>query len=93
MSHNCVLEVFIEQRRSRSGKIKAPNEVLFDHIISLYLKNIEASSYGKKDLLLVPITINYDRIHEGESFPLELLGETAQPESCVRILKAFTIIN
>ena len=30
---------------------------------------------SKKDIKLVPITVNYDRIFEGESVPLELLGE------------------
>ncbi len=29
----------------------------------------------RKDVKFVPITINYDRVHDGESFPLELLGE------------------
>lgn len=28
-----------------------------------------------KDVKFIPITINYDRVHEGDSFPLELLGE------------------
>lgn len=30
-----------------------------------------------KDVVFVPITLNYDRVHDGESFPLELLGEQA----------------
>jgi glycerol-3-phosphate O-acyltransferase len=28
-----------------------------------------------KDATFVPVTINYSRVLEGESFPLELLGE------------------
>ena len=29
----------------------------------------------KKDIKIVPITVNYDRVYEGDTFPLELLGE------------------
>jgi glycerol-3-phosphate O-acyltransferase len=32
----------------------------------------------KKDIKFVPVSINYDRVHEGEAFPLELLGERPQ---------------
>lgn len=37
----------------------------------------------------MPITINYDRVYEGETFPLELLGETKQQETFWKILKQF----
>jgi glycerol-3-phosphate O-acyltransferase len=70
MKHNCVLEVFLEQYRSRTGKINRPSEQIFESIIKLYMR-----SHEKKDITFVPITINYDRVHDGESFPLELLGE------------------
>jgi glycerol-3-phosphate O-acyltransferase len=29
----------------------------------------------RKDISFVPVTLNYDRVYEGESFPYELLGE------------------
>jgi glycerol-3-phosphate O-acyltransferase len=37
MKHNCLIEVFMEQYRSRNGKIHLPSEVLFDEIINVYL--------------------------------------------------------
>jgi glycerol-3-phosphate O-acyltransferase len=30
MKHNCVMEVFLDEHRSRTGKINQPNEILFD---------------------------------------------------------------
>ena len=47
----------------------------------------------KKDIKFVPITINYDRVYEGDSFPLELLGEAKQYESVYRALRQFIHIN
>ena len=39
-----------------------------------------------KDLLIVPVTINYDKIFEGSQFPYELLGEEPPKDSFVRTL-------
>ena len=72
MKQHCVLEVFLDEHRSRTGKINAPNEILFDQILKLHLKSKDTP---QKDIKFVPVTINYDRVHDGESFPLELLGE------------------
>jgi glycerol-3-phosphate O-acyltransferase len=41
----------------------------------------------------VPVTINYDRVHDGESFPLELLGEQPQRDGINKILQHFIAIN
>lgn len=88
MKHHCLVEVFIEKFRSRTGKVNKPSEVLFDRIIQVYLKNPE-----RKDIKLVPVTINYDRVHDGESFPMELLGETPQRDNLYKILSHFIAIN
>lgn len=40
----------------------------------------------KKDLKFIPITINYDTVYEGETFPLELLGEFKVEESIPKLL-------
>jgi hypothetical protein len=37
---------------------------------------VSAAAEVNKETLFVPITINYDRIYDSESFPLELLGES-----------------
>ena len=73
--NNVVMEMFIEKQRSRSGKIQQAKQVLFDFTIKNFL-NSDSEISQKKDIKFVPITINYDRVYEGETFPLELLGET-----------------
>jgi len=35
MKHNCLLEVFLEEHRSRTGKINSPSEILFDNLVQL----------------------------------------------------------
>lgn len=37
-------------------------------------------------MILVPITINYDRIYEGQQFPFELLGDEGKRESTLKML-------
>lgn len=91
MKHNCLIEVFMEQYRSRNGKIHRNSEVLFDEIVKVYLQT--RLNIGGKDVKFVPITINYDRVHDGESFPLELLGESPQRDNMYKILQHFIAIN
>ncbi len=47
----------------------------------------KASSIDNKDIYFIPVTINYDRIVEGDQFPLDLLGETKQKESFFKVMK------
>ena len=51
----------IERRRERSGKIVKPIPFIFEYIVDAYLQNSEELD----DMLLVPVTINYDKIYEG----------------------------
>jgi len=82
-----MVEFFIEGTRSRTGKTLHPKfgmlsmctEILFDKDVP--------------DLTVVPVTINYDRVLEGETFPFELLGEQKVQESLSRIVKAAKILN
>lgn len=46
-----------------------------------------------KDVVFVPITLNYDRVHDGESFPMELLGEQAQRDNIYKIVQHFLSFN
>ncbi len=55
----------MEEQRSRSGKVQAPNEALFARIVKMYLNGNDADG-NNKDILFVPVTINYDRIVEGD---------------------------
>lgn len=62
------MEFFIEGTRSRTGKILKPQceflNILFD---SVYNDKVN-------DVMLVPLTINYEKVLEGDTFPTELLG-------------------
>ncbi|CDW87851.1 male sterility protein [Stylonychia lemnae] len=92
MGQNCAIQIFLEKKRSRSGKIQRPNEDLFDQILENYfIKN--KSKDNLKDLKFVPITINYDIVYDGEQFPMELLGESKVEESFIRVLKQFSNLN
>jgi len=64
-----VLEHFIEMQRSKSGKISRAKIQVLPYFVDAYLAN------PVTDIKFVPITMNYDRVHEGESFPMMLLGE------------------
>ena len=72
LKNDCLLEVFLEKQRSRTGKINQPSDLLFERLIKLHF---ETPVGERKDVKFVPVTINYDKVHDGESFPLELLGE------------------
>lgn len=45
------------------------------------------------DACLVPITVNYEKVLEGDTFPAELLGEERVAESLTRVLKASLIMR
>lgn len=84
---NQFLEFFIEGTRSRSGKILTPKFGLLSMCTSTYFDG------NVSDISFVPVTINYERVLEGETFPLELLGEQKVKESLSRILKAAKILS
>ena len=58
--------------------------------------NVLLDAYYEKqveNLQFVPITINYSRVLEGETFPFELLGEEKVKESLGRIVSAAKILR
>ena len=81
------MEFFIEGTRSRTNKILAPKYG--------FLSILTQAFYGKKidELYFVPVTINYTRTLEGETFPYELTGEEKVKESLGRIVKAIQIFS
>ena len=40
------------------------------------------------DVCIVPITINYEKVLEGDTYPNELMGEERIKESLIRLMKA-----
>ncbi len=76
------LEFFLERNRGKAGKILSPSEQIFKFIMDAYISNYDQV----KDLIFIPITINYDRVFEVETFPFELLGEKKFEPSLMRTL-------
>ena len=69
LKQGSTVEFFIEGTRSRTGKILAPNFELLSVVLDTVL-------YGKvSDVVLIPMTVNYEKVLEGDTFPGELLGE------------------
>lgn len=87
IKENQMLEFFIEGTRSRSNKFLPPkygfmsvcSQVFFD-------KEVE-------EITFVPITINYTKTLESESFIGELRGGQKVKESLSRLLKAWEFFN
>ncbi len=77
----------LERHRERFGKVSLPSEYIFGHFVNAFLRNAQEV----EDLVLVPVTINYDKVYEGEAFPYELLGEEKPKESLMKLLKQIVI--
>jgi glycerone phosphate O-acyltransferase/fatty acyl-CoA reductase len=67
--NNEIMEFFIEGTRSRTNKILNPKYGFLSVCTRVFFeKEVE-------DITLVPVTLNYTRTLEGETFPGELRGE------------------
>lgn len=60
-----------------------------DYIAEAFLE----SENRIEDLKIVPITINYERVYEGEAFPFELTGEDRVKETIQRVKKGFSALK
>jgi glycerol-3-phosphate O-acyltransferase len=81
------LEFFIEGTRSRTGKVQEPRLEILDIII----ETVEQGQVN--DVCLAPLTINYEKVLEGDTFPGELLGEEKVEESLIRVIKAIPLLK
>jgi glycerone phosphate O-acyltransferase/fatty acyl-CoA reductase len=84
---DCYIEFFVEGTRSRSGKIMAPKFGMLGIVVDTVIEN------KIPDATIIPITINYEKVLEADTYPLELLGEDKVKESLVRVIKATKILN
>ncbi len=81
------IEFFIEGTRARSGKLSLPKMGILKYLI-------EAIDEGyHKDLIFVPITINYDRILEESSYHMELKGKEKESESTSTFVKSRKLLK
>jgi glycerol-3-phosphate O-acyltransferase len=81
------LEFFIEGTRSRTNKIMPPKYGFLSILTKAFYKGKVA------DLTFVPVTINYTRTLEGETFPIELTGSDKVKESLGRLVKAMEVFS
>jgi len=81
-----IMEFFIEGTRSRTNKIIAPKYGFMSVCTRVFFnKDIE-------DISLVPVTLNYTKTLEGDSFPGELRGEKKVAESLSRTIKGASVL-
>ena len=81
------IEFFIEGTRSRTGKILQPKYgILGIAMDAVYDQRIS-------DCTIVPLTINYEKVLEGETFPQEMLGEDKVKETLGRVFGAWNILQ
>lgn len=80
------LEFFVEGTRSRAGKMLPPKFGLMNIVTDTYF------DYKLPDVQFVPITLNYEKVVEGDTFPYELLGEQKVKESLLRVVRAASML-
>jgi len=81
------IEFFIEGTRSRTGKVIHPKMGVIKYLI-------EAIDEGyNKDLVFVPLTVNYDRILEENSYLKEIKGKEKTKESTSSFIKSGKLLK
>ena len=82
-----LVEFFIEGGRSRTGCQLHPKFGLLAFAMELFFEN------KVDNLLIVPVSMSYERVLEAESFPRELLGERKTKESLSRLVSAVSSLG
>ncbi|VAW09220.1 Glycerol-3-phosphate acyltransferase [hydrothermal vent metagenome] len=75
------LEWYIEGGRSRSGKLREPRLGLLKYVADSYQRGIA------DDVILVPVSINYDQISDVSSYAAEQRGRSKDRESLLWAIK------
>ncbi len=78
------LEWYIEGGRSRTGKLREPRLGLLAYVTDSYQRGII------DDLILVPVSINYDQIADVGAYAAEQRGKEKQKESLMWAVKFIT---
>ena len=77
-----IMEFFIEGTRSRTNKILSPKYGFLGFMTQTQFER------DVEEVTFIPLTINYMRTLEGETFPHELTGADKVKETLGRIVKA-----
>ncbi|KHJ99642.1 Acyltransferase [Oesophagostomum dentatum] len=81
------VEFFVEATRSRVGKSLHPKYGMLQIVLEPYLR-------GKVyDIMVVPVTMNYDKLLEEMLYSYELLGFPKPKESTSGLIKARELLN
>ncbi len=81
------LEFFIEGGRSRSGRLLKPKIGIFKYISEA----VEEDS--SKRLVFIPISINYDKIFEENTYVSEIRGKEKKAESAAEFVKTRKLLR
>lgn len=81
------IEFFIEGKRSRSGKSLHPKVGMLNMAMTPFLDG------RLPDLQIVPISISYDKVLEGELYTQEMMGESKAKESLNGLLRATKVLR
>lgn len=85
------IEVFVEGGRSRHGRVCKPR-LGFLSMFHEYAKGqVDADADGttkKRNVVIVPIALDYDKVYEVEEYANQLLGKPKQKESIAGFLKS-----
>jgi glycerol-3-phosphate O-acyltransferase len=77
--HN--IEFFIEGGRSRTGKLLPPKFGFLKFCLDVVLEKLV------EDVLIVPVSIGYDKVIETSSYVNEMLGTPKEKESIAQLIK------
>lgn len=87
MRHAQVVEFFLEGTRSRSGKMLPPKTGLMDAALEPMIDG------AVEDVLLVPVSIDFERALEASLYSNEVLGQSKLKESLPNLLRARTVLK
>jgi len=82
LSKGYPINFFPEGGRSRTGRLLKPKTGMYSMIMESQLRNSE------RPVLMVPVSINYDKIVEGETYERELSGTKKQKESVLQLIQS-----
>lgn len=83
--HN--IELFIEGNRSSTGKIHPPKLSLLQMCTEAYF------TQQVPDVHIIPVVISYEKVMDGETSPMELLGEAKEQWSLGRLIKGLRLFQ